>query len=120
MNLLLRHYLRVEVESDLPGRLRVCYPAYPKFPPEVKDYLHYVKEALMMPKGVTEVRLNERIGSILICYDPAKMSGERLLNWVRILTETGLSFASDENLRMTETEIERAARAILEKRVREI
>ncbi len=90
---LLRHCLRPTVECDIPGRLRMRFARHAMLPEAAKPYLHYVEDVLKLLPGVQTVRLNPRIGSILVLYEPEEAGARRILRWVDIVVDTGLEIA---------------------------
>ena len=99
MNKVQEHFLRASlkpcVESDLPGRLRIGFARYNLLPDEARPYLHYIYDVLEMLPGVTEVRVNARIGTILIVYDGKKCTSQRVLHWVDNIIDTGIELAGE-------------------------
>ena len=91
----LRRNLKPRVESDLPGRLRVMFPRYALLPEGAKPYLHYVEEVLRLLPGAQAVRMNPRIGTVLVLYDREKCSGARILKWIDIVVDTGIEIAGE-------------------------
>lgn len=90
---LIRRCLRPKVECDLPGRLRLRFARHALLPEEAKPYLHYVEDVLKLLPGVHTVRLNPRIGTILVLYAPEAASARQILRWVDIVVDTGLEIA---------------------------
>ena len=101
MNKMQEHFLRVSlkpvVESELPGRLRIGFARFNLLPDDAKPYLHYVYDVLEMLPGVTDVRVNERIGTILILYDSGKCTSRRVLQWVDTVVDTGIELARERD-----------------------
>lgn len=95
---LLRRALRPRVECDLPGRLRLCFARHDLLPEAAKPYLHYIEDILKLLRGVEAVRLNPRIGSILVLYDPRQTTAGHILRWVDIVVDTGLQLARELDL----------------------
>ena len=89
----IRRSLRPRVDCDIPGRLRVSFSRYALLPEDAKPYLHYVEDILKLLPFVHEVRLNPRIGSILVLYAPEEGSSRQILRWVDIVVDTGLEIA---------------------------
>ena len=92
---MIRWYLKPHIESDLHGRLRMSFAHFRKLPKEALPYLHYVQDVFGMIDGVTEVRVNPQIGTLLIIYDPAQVSSERLQRWLSTVVETGIEIARE-------------------------
>ena len=92
---LIRRCLRPKVECDLPGRLRLRFARHALLPEEAKPYLHYVEDVLKLLPGVHTVRLNPRIGTILVLYAPEAASARQILRWVDIVVDTGLEIARE-------------------------
>ena len=97
---MLRYSLKPRVESDLPGRLRMVFPRCASLPDSVGPYLHYVEDVMQLLPGVRSVRVNARIGTVLVLFDPAVCSARQILRWVDIVVDTGLEIAEE----MTGTE----------------
>ena len=116
MNKMQEHFLRASlkpvVESDLPGRLRIAFARFNLLPDEAKPYLHYVCDVLEMLPGVTGVRVNARIGTILITYDGKRCDSRRVLNWVDTVVDTGIELAGERDWQPSDEKL-------LEKRMRE-
>ncbi|SOB60120.1 conserved protein of unknown function [Pseudodesulfovibrio profundus] len=47
---------------------------------KVAEFGYGVRDALLEVKGVVQVQVNKRIGSILILFDKTKVSGEKILS----------------------------------------
>ena len=60
-------------------------------------YLHYIEDILGMLAGVREVRVNARIGTILILYDAQMTSSAAILHWVDAVVEEGLRMAREKD-----------------------
>ena len=102
----IRRSLKPRVDCDLPGRLRLSFARYALLPEAAKPYLHYVEDVLKLLPGVQEVRLNPRIGTILVLYAPSEAGARQILRWVGIVVDTGLEIARE--LEGTETVDEEA------------
>ncbi len=92
---LIRFLLRRNIVSDLPGRLRLYFPHYHQLPPKAFPYLSYIQEVLLLWPGVEEVRVNGRIGSILIHYNPAHTSRDNIMGWINRVIEVGMALARE-------------------------
>ena len=90
-----RRSLKPRVDCDIPGRLRFSFPRCALLPEAAKPYLHYVEDVLKLLPGVKEVRLNPRIGSILVLYTPGEAGSRQILRWVGIVVDTGLEIARE-------------------------
>ena len=89
----IRLCLKPSVECDLPGRLRLRFGRFEMLPRAALPYLHYIEDILGMLAGVREVRVNARIGTILILYDAQMTSSAAILHWVDAVVEEGLRMA---------------------------
>ena len=89
----IRLCLKPSVECDLPGRLRLRFGRFELLPKAALPYLHYIEDILCMLAGVREVRVNARIGTILILYDAQMTSSAAILHWVDAVVEEGLRMA---------------------------
>ena len=78
----IRRSLKPRVDCDIPGRLRLSFARYAMLPEAAKPYLHYVEDVLKLLPGVLEVRLNPRIGTILVLYTPGEVErGRSCAGW---------------------------------------
>ena len=92
---ILRCNLKPRVESDLPGRMRILFPRYALLPNSARPYLHYAEDVLKLLPGVRAVRVNARIGTVLVMYDQAVCTARRILRWVDIVADTGIEIAHE-------------------------
>ena len=93
----IRLCLKPSVECDLPGRLRLRFGRFELLPRAALPYLHYIEDILGMLAGVREVRVNARIGTILILYDAQMTSSAAILHWVDAVVEEGLRMAREKD-----------------------
>lgn len=94
----LRYNLKPRVESDLPGRLRILLPRYTLLPESIRPYAHYAEDALKLLPGVHAVRINARIGTVLVCYDPAVCTTLQVFGWIDTVVDTGIKIAREVEL----------------------
>jgi len=92
---ILRCNLKPRVESDLPERLRMIFPRYALLPDSAMPYIHYVEDVLKLLPGVRTVRVNTRIGTVLVLYDQAVCTTRQILRWVDIVVDTGIEIAQE-------------------------
>lgn len=92
---ILRCSLKPKVESDLPGRLRILFPRYMLLPDSARPYLHYAEDVLKILPGIHTVRLNPRIGTVLVLYDQAVCTAPQILRWIDIAADTGIGVARE-------------------------
>lgn len=92
---ILRCNLKPRVESDLPGRLRMIFPRYALLPDSAMPYIHYVEDVLKLLPGVRTVRVNTRIGTVLVLYDHSVCTTRQILRWVDIVVDTGIEIAQE-------------------------
>jgi len=92
---IIRRSLKPRVDCDIPGRLRFSFARHALLPESAKPYLHYVEDVLKLLPGVREVRLNPRIGSVLVLYTPGEAGSRQILRWVGIVVDTGLEIARE-------------------------
>ncbi len=78
----------VRVVSTLPGRLRVRHVARRRGP----EQLEALREALQARPDVDAVEVNPRTASVLVFYDPGRVSFEGIRG---ALAEVGLNLAAD-------------------------
>ena len=106
---ILRCNLKPRVESDLPGRLRMLFPRYALLPDSARPYLHYVEDILKLLPGVCSVRINERIGTVLVLYDHSVCTTRQILRWVDIVVDTGIEIAHELEFTATKSEADIAS-----------
>ncbi len=92
---ILRCSLKPRMESDLPGRLRMLFPRYTLLPDSARPYLHYVEDVLKLLPGVHTIRVNARIGTVLVLYDQAVCTTRQILRWVDIVVDTGIEIVHE-------------------------
>ncbi len=92
---LLKCNLKPRVESSLPGRLRLLFPRYALLPDSARPYLHYVEDVLKLLPGVRTVRINIRIGTVLVMFDQTVCTARQILRWVDIVVDTGIEIARE-------------------------
>ena len=85
---ILRCNLKPRVESDLPGRMRILFPRYALLPNSARPYIHYVEDVLKLLPGVHTVRVNARIGTVLVLYDQTMCTARQILRWVDMMNQT--------------------------------
>ena len=112
---ILRCNLKPRVESDLPGRLRMIFPRYALLPDSARPYLHYVEDVLKLLPGVHAVRVNVRIGTVLVLYDQAVCTTRQILRWVDIVVDTGIEIAQE--LEGSETKNEKDIASVVRQRL---
>ena len=94
---IIRCGLKPRVACDLPGRLRMLFPRHALLPDAAKPYLHDVEEILKLLPGVHTVRVNLRIGTVLVLYDPSLCSARHILRWIDMIVDTGMEIAHEMN-----------------------
>mgnify|MGYP007069973806 CR=1 FL=1 len=118
----LRGALRAEITCNLPGRLRLAYPAYRMLPEGAEPYLHYIGDAVGLLRGVKTVEYNARIGTLLIRYDSSLLSSGDVLAWMDTLVEEGICLAGSmerSGRTFSEQDIVRLATGRLQARLRQ-
>ncbi|MBQ8095047.1 MAG: hypothetical protein IJ242_15965 [Clostridia bacterium] len=88
----LRFCLNYEIVKDLPGYLRIRFPAYHRLPEAALPYMGYVNDALTLIPGIDSASPNPRIGTLLIRYRANVLDTAAISNWIRILTDEGIRF----------------------------
>ena len=91
----IRRSLKPRVDCDIPGRLRLSFARYAMLPEAAKPYAAALTDYLRETPGVREVRLNPRIGTILVLYTPSEAGSRQILRWVGIVVDTGLEIARE-------------------------
>ncbi len=111
---------KIEVSSDLPGRLRLKIRNFKRIPGDlVRDYLPTVTKVLKMLKGVTSAELNDVTGSILISYEKDATTSEKIRTSIDKMIDVGMAlYESDKDIAKKGTqEIERIFMELLKKGV---
>lgn len=89
-----KSFFRVRVHSDIPGRLRLKIKNFHLIPAAgVNTSLPYISKAFGLLPGVETARLNPKIGSLLVIYDPSVTGTQKILDWIDIMVETGVKYA---------------------------
>lgn len=88
-----KQMLKLEIISDLPGRLRLKSAHYKAIPKEALDYVEEIYYAIRMLEGIQSIQFNHTIGTLLIAYDVSKLSKRSILKWLDIITATGIEHA---------------------------
>ena len=91
----LRRWLKPTVECNLPGRLRLSFSKYRMLPKEALPYLHYIRDVMLLLRGVTDAEINPRIGTVLIRYDAAAVSSDAILRWIDAAVDEGIQIAKE-------------------------
>jgi allophanate hydrolase subunit 1 len=73
---------RPRIVHGLPGRLRLHLPALRALDPGQRDWLVLWQEALGDLPGIRAVELNPTTGSVLIRYDPARLTEQELVGFL--------------------------------------
>ena len=90
----IKSFFRVVINSDIPGRLRIKIKNFRLIPETgVNASLPYISKAFGILPGVKSARLNPKVGSLLIIYDPLKANTKKILEWINIMIETGVKYA---------------------------
>lgn len=79
---ILRHELKPKVVHRLPGRLRLRIPALKRIKHSEVDGTQYLGECLALSRGLEEVSVDARTGSILIHYRPDQLLETDILAYV--------------------------------------
>lgn len=80
---LLRGLSRVQVVHRLPGRLRLHVPLLGHVPEPWRGTLTIIEQILIIPEGISQVRIEPRTGNVLICYDTNLLLEKDILETLR-------------------------------------
>ena len=95
-NHLLKNFFKVQMVSDVKGRMRLRIANYQYIPlPLVTPYLPLLHTLLVQMHGILNVQLNDKIGSILLQYDAKKTTSATILAQVDSFIETGFKVGDE-------------------------
>ncbi len=80
---LLRGLSRVRVVHRLPGRVRLHVPLLGHVPEPWRATLTIIEQILIMPEGISEVRIEPRTGNVLIIYNTTLLMEKEILETLR-------------------------------------
>ncbi|MBQ7486139.1 MAG: hypothetical protein IJT77_01445 [Clostridia bacterium] len=96
----LRFSLRYEIVKELPGYLRIRFPAYRSLPEEAVGYLGYLNDAMTLMPGILSATPNPRIGSLLIRYQPDRLDTKKVRRWIQAIIDEGIAFFREYEQKM--------------------
>ncbi len=93
-----KSYYKVEVVSDLPGRLRLKIRNFNKIPSDmVEKFFPAVNRVVSAMKGVLSAEANKRTGSLLITYDKKKTSCAKISSSIDKMIDVGIMLYQSDN-----------------------
>ena len=102
---IIKKFFKIVVASESIGRMRLRISNFRCIPTEViAPYLPALYELLSQVEGVTQVQINDKIGSVLLKYNENQTTGAIILKQVDHFIETG--FQVSDEIGMTETSVE--------------
>lgn len=87
----LNKMFKLNIVSDLPGRLRLKVTNFNKIPKEAQEYQKYAIDGMKKLDGIKEVNFNFVTGSILIKYDIEKLNSKKIISWLDAIKKWALN-----------------------------
>ena len=79
---IIKNFTKFKVEHSIPGRIRLKINNASKIPKEAAMYDKYVIEGIKILDGIDNIEFNYMTGSVLITYNPNKLSEEIVIKWI--------------------------------------
>lgn len=86
----LKQIIKVKVAHSLPGRLRLKLVHPGPASGALKQYEHYVEQALRLLPGIESVSCNTVLGTILLEYDAGRVYEDKIIRWANRIIEIGI------------------------------
>ncbi len=106
-----KSYYKVEVASDLPGRLRLKVRNFAKIPKDlVQKFFPSVGRIISQMDGILNVQINKNTGSILINYDKNLTEASKITAKIDNMIDVGIMLYKSNDSLATKSaqDIERA------------
>ncbi len=81
-----KHFDRIQVRHQLPGRLRLHIPLLEDLPLRWHRYQSDLIEIIKLKEGVVDIRLSTMTGSVVIIYDPHQTNPSQIMQWFKSLS----------------------------------
>lgn len=95
---MVKHFFKLDLVSNSVGRIRYRIRNFTKIPKSlITPYIPAINTLLADIEGVTEVVLNDKIGSILLNYNPKQNTSENLQKQIEKLVDLGFSLSEELN-----------------------
>ena len=79
---IIKNFAKFKVVHSIPGRIRLKINNASKIPKEATMYDKYVIEGIKILDGIDNIEFNYMTGSVLITYNPNKLSEEIVIKWI--------------------------------------
>lgn len=79
---IIKSFTKFKVVHSIPGRIRLKINNASKIPKEAAMYDKYVIEGIKILDGIDNIEFNYMTGSVLITYNPNKLSEEIVIKWI--------------------------------------
>ena len=79
---IIKNFAKFKVVHSIPGRIRLKINNALKIPKEAAMYDKYVIEGIKILDGIDNIEFNYMTGSVLITYNPNKLSEEIVIKWI--------------------------------------
>ena len=79
---IIKNFTKFKVVHSIPGRIRLKINNASKIPKEAAMYDKYVIEGIKILDGIDNIEFNYMTGSVLITYNPNKLSEEIVIKWI--------------------------------------
>ena len=79
---IIKNFAKFKVVHSIPGRIRLKINNASKIPKEAAMYDKYVIEGIKILDGIDNIEFNYMTGSVLITYNPNKLSEEIVIKWI--------------------------------------
>ena len=79
---IIKNFAKFKVVHSIPGRIRLKINNASKIPKEAAMYDKYVIEGIKILDGIDNIEFNYMTGSVLITYNPNKLSEKIVIKWI--------------------------------------
>lgn len=79
---IIKNFTKFKVVHSIPGRIRLKINNASKIPKEAAMYDKYVIEGIKILDGIDNIEFNYMTGSVLITYNPNKLSEKIVIKWI--------------------------------------
>jgi hypothetical protein len=93
--LLLQWGLKIKVLHRLPGRLRLDISALRKVPSEKRQSAQDLIRNLVLPEGITSIEPSFITGSVLLKYDPEKLTEQQVIKNIQELVSALVKYRDE-------------------------
>ena len=79
---IIKNFAKFKVVHSIQGRIRLKINNASKIPKEAAMYDKYVIEGIKILDGIDNIEFNYMTGSVLITYNPNKLSEKIVIKWI--------------------------------------